>query len=259
MHEVNPIEGESWERWLHEIRRIEFDAAIGHVPLGYDATVLELGSGDGLQLDLLRHRFTRVFAIDPERRPAAPSGFVFAHAESLPFPDGAFDLVFSCHVVEHIQDRARAMAEVVRVVRPRGYVVHAVPTQFWKATSLLLNPVGYPLRVMEKWRELRKFRRDESEPEMAAYKTTPRWFQVLGRWFYPPVHGSFPSHRSEFRSFSRDRWREALRPPGLVSVAEIPLLSYTQFGFARSRLLGVRTWLAQQGFASSHAFIFQKS
>lgn len=258
MLETKPLEGESWERWLHSIRRLELERMMAHVPLDRSATVLELGSGDGFQLELLRHRFTRVFAIDPERRPGAPSGFVFAHAESLPFPDGAFDLVFSCHVVEHIQDRARAISEAVRVVRPRGYVVHAVPTQFWKATSLLLNPVGYPLRVMEKWRELRKYQHDKPDSEKDAKRTAPRWFQVLGRWFYPPVHGSFTSHRSEFRSFSRDRWREALQPPGLVSVAEIPLLSYTQFGFARFRLLGVRTWLAQHGLASSHACIFQK-
>ena len=230
-----------------------------YVPLGHDATALELGSGDGFQLEHLRQRFARVFAINPARRPPSAWGFTFASAESLPFPDGVFDLVFSSNVVEHVQDRARAMAEVVRVVRPRGYVVHAVPTQFWKATSLLLNPVGYPLRVWEKWCALRNFRHDGCESEIDAKGTAPRWFQVLGRWFYPPVHGSFPSHRSEFSSFSRDRWRELLRPPGLVSVAEIPLLSYTQFGFARFRLFGVRTWLAQHGFASSHAFIFQRS
>lgn len=258
MQEIEPLEGESWERWLHTIRRLELDHMMAHVPLDRSATVLEMGSGDGYQLGLLRQRFARVFAIDPARRPSSACGFAFSRAESLPFPDGAFDLVFSCHVVEHLQDRARAMAEVVRVVRPRGYVVHAVPTQFWKATSLLLNPVGYPLRVMEKWRELRKCRQGEPNSKVSAKSAAPRWFQVLGRWFYPPVHGSFRSHRSEFRSFSRDRWREVLQPPGLVSVAEIPLLSYTQFGFARFRLLGLRTWLAQHGLASSHAFIFQK-
>ncbi len=259
MQETKPLEGESWERWLHTIRRLELERMMAHVPLDRNATVLELGSGDGFQLELLRQRFPRVFAIDPARRPASACGFTFSRAESLPFPDGVFDLVFSCHVVEHMAGRARAMREAVRVVRPGGYLVHAVPTQFWKATSLLLNPVGYPLRVMEKWRELRKHRHEVSESEKISTGTAPQWFQVLGRFFYPPVHGSFPSHRSEFQSFALDRWREVLQPPGLVSVAEIPLLSYTQFGFARFRLLGVRAWLAQHGFASSHAFIFQKS
>lgn len=256
---MHSLDGDSWTRWTHQVRRIEFDAVMRYVPLGHDATALELGSGDGFQLEHLRQRFARVFAIDPARRPASARGFAFASAESLPFPDGVFDLVFSSNVVEHIQDRARAMAEVMRVVRPRGYVVHAVPSQFWKATSLLLNPVGYPLRVLEKWRALRNFGHDGCESEADAKGAAPHWFQVLARWVYPPVHGTFPSHRSEFRSFSRERWREVFRSPGLVSVAEIPLLSYTQFGFARFRLLGVRTWLAQHGFASSHAFIFQRS
>ena len=76
------VEGESWARWVHDVRRIEFDAVIRYVPLGRDATALELGSGDGFQLEHLRQRFARVFAIDPARRPPSAWGFTFASAEA---------------------------------------------------------------------------------------------------------------------------------------------------------------------------------
>lgn len=45
-----------------------------------------------------------------------------AAATELPFGDGSFDVVFSSHVVKHLDDRAlgRAFAEIARVLRPGG-------------------------------------------------------------------------------------------------------------------------------------------
>ncbi len=140
-----------------------------HVPLKRKATVLELGCGEGFQLDLLRQRFERVFAIDPKHRPARASGFSFSVAEALPFRDSVFDLVVSNCVVEHLEDRRRAIEEALRVLRSGGYMAHVVPSRFWKAASLLLNPVGYPLRVAEKWWALRQAGRNRQASEL----TTP--------------------------------------------------------------------------------------
>lgn len=41
-------------------------------------------------------------------------------AETLPFPDGSFDLVYSWGVLHHTPDTAKAIAEVRRVVAPGG-------------------------------------------------------------------------------------------------------------------------------------------
>jgi putative flippase GtrA len=45
----------------------------------------------------------------------------------LPFADGAFDLVTTLDVLEHIDDDVAALAEVRRVLRPRGLLLAAVP------------------------------------------------------------------------------------------------------------------------------------
>ncbi|MDE3181597.1 MAG: hypothetical protein KGM47_18280, partial [Acidobacteriota bacterium] len=80
------LEGDSWTRWMHEVRRMEFEGTVRHVPLGSDSAVLELGSGDGFRTALLRERFDRVFSIDPEHAPeAGERRFAFAVAEALPF------------------------------------------------------------------------------------------------------------------------------------------------------------------------------
>lgn len=260
MHEASLREGRAWLRWTHEIRRIEFERTMEHVSLGRGARVLELGSGDGFQLELLRLRFDRVFAIDPEHRPMGGSRFCFSSAESLPFPDGAFDLVISCCVVEHLRDRRLALQEAVRVLRAGGWMAHVVPAPFWKVASVLANPVGYPLRVAEKWWELRHIRRRERESHAADSEraTRPGVWEVLWRWVSPPIHGTYPSHVTEYRAYTPERWRKTFTHPQLAPVAEVPLPTYTQFGFLRFRLLFLREWLAQHGWAGSRGFIMRK-
>lgn len=256
---ASAVQGDSWTRWLHAIRTIELARTMRFVPLGWDSTVLELGCGDGFQLDLLRRRFARVFAVDPEEVPVSKDGFARCVAEALPFRDHSFELVISSNVTEHLTDLQRAMAEVRRVLRPGGYAAHIVPTRTWKFTSFALNAPGYPLRVIEKWRARRRLRTNDAETVCGRLSElpSPGVLQLLRRWFWPPIHGAFSSHLAEYRSYGRRQWKRTFALQGFEFVAEVPLLFYTQFGFCRFRLVPTRLWAAYQGFASSRAFIFQ--
>jgi SAM-dependent methyltransferase len=250
----------SFEPWIHQLRQFEFDRVMEQIPLFQLVAALDVGSGDGYQLELLRRRCTRVFAIDLGQRPAGTQNFTFASAESLPFPEGTFDLVTSNCVLEHVGDRRRALEEILRVLRPGGYVAHVLPTRFWKATSVLLNPLGYPLLVWEKAWALWSARRGPDEPTGESLKPAlrPSILQVLRRWINPPIHGVYPSHLAEYRAYAHRRWMELLSHPQLRLIADVPTLCYTQFGFGRFHGLRLRQWLAKHGFASSRAFILRK-
>ncbi len=53
-----------------------------------------------------------------------------ADALALPFAGQAFDVVICSEVLEHIPDHRRAMAEIVRVLKPGGTLVVSVPRWF---------------------------------------------------------------------------------------------------------------------------------
>ena len=93
---------------------------------GATGRVLDLGTGTGRDLPLFPPG-VRAVGCDPDRAslarargraPAAP--LVAAHAEALPFRDGAFDTVVSSLVLCSVTDQAAALAELRRVLRPGG-------------------------------------------------------------------------------------------------------------------------------------------
>ena len=60
-------------------------------------------------------------------RNAAHSRVILASADAIPFPDGYFDLVVSCHAIEHLPSSIfdRAISEMIRVCS--GFQFHMLP------------------------------------------------------------------------------------------------------------------------------------
>ena len=47
--------------------------------------------------------------------------------QRLPFADASYDFVFASHVLEHVRDDQKAVAEIRRILKPRGMAVLPVP------------------------------------------------------------------------------------------------------------------------------------
>ncbi len=109
---------------------------IAAAPLSPASRVLVDGCGVGMYVKALRQFTPHVVGLDiePDRvaDSAAHSPLVNVGAgETLPYPAGAFDLVLSHEVIEHVQDDAHALAEMVRVLKPGGRAVIFCPNRLY--------------------------------------------------------------------------------------------------------------------------------
>ena len=106
------------------------DLVAAHLSPG--TRVLDLGCGRGGVMERLHPRACFVAGLDPDLRSlrehrAAALALACGLAETLPYPDTAFDLVCCSWVLEHLPDPARVFAEVARVLAPGGCFVFLTP------------------------------------------------------------------------------------------------------------------------------------
>lgn len=97
----------------------------------YEA-LLDVGCGTGFLIDLLaQQRLARYVGLDlsPEmlrmaRQKQIPgTDFINGSADSLPFPDGSFDIVTCSQSFHHYPYPEKAMAEALRVLKPGGLYI----------------------------------------------------------------------------------------------------------------------------------------
>lgn len=102
--------------------------ALRLVPPGEGRTALDLGARDGHQTRWLASRGYEVTSVDVE--PQFDACLALDANRPLPFEDGAFDLVWSSEVIEHLQDPAASLAELRRVTRKGGDIILTTPNSY---------------------------------------------------------------------------------------------------------------------------------
>ena len=117
-------------QWAAHIQDEVLPQATAGVELGTD--LLELGPGPGAATDWLRHRVSRLVAVEQEDEAAALLAARYAgtnvevvsgDAAALGYPDASFDTVATCTMLHHVPTRAlqdKVLAEAFRVLRPGG-------------------------------------------------------------------------------------------------------------------------------------------
>lgn len=96
--------------------------------------VLEVGSGSGIDSAEFAKHGAEVMSLDFTENGTRSTRDLFreikltprvvrATAQSLPFPDATFDLVYSFGVLHHIPDIQVAVKEIARVLRPKGELI----------------------------------------------------------------------------------------------------------------------------------------
>ncbi len=102
--------------------------------IGTQSQVLDIGAGVGI-VDAMnfRARVDRICGIDLDER-VLDNSFLddarIADAESIPYPDSSFDVVFSDNVLEHLERPSLVFGEVARVLKPGGHFLFKTPNRF---------------------------------------------------------------------------------------------------------------------------------
>lgn len=121
-----------------------FEALFPQATPGPDSQVAEFGPGVGWIVEeiLERYRPASVTGLDiseaiarraRERVSDPRATFTVYDGRHLPFPDAAFDVIYSCATIQHIEKHAAflLMRELQRVLRPRGHaVLHFMSVHF---------------------------------------------------------------------------------------------------------------------------------
>jgi 2-polyprenyl-6-hydroxyphenyl methylase/3-demethylubiquinone-9 3-methyltransferase len=118
--------------------------------------VLDIGCGGGLLAEEFARLGFRVVGVDPSEESLAAArthaasqglaiGYQCARGEALPFADDSFDVVYCCDVLEHVNDVGEVIAEIARVLKPRG-------TFLFDTINRTLQSRLIVIKLLQEWR-----------------------------------------------------------------------------------------------------------
>lgn len=150
-------DGADYERMMGRWSRMAGEVFLDWLALPGGLRCLDVGCGNGAFTEVLAARCapTALMALDPSeeqiayarQRPAAKQAeYRVGDALALPFDNASFDAALMALVIVFVPDPAKAVTEMVRVVRPGGWVA----TYMWDIAGggVPVSPLYSALRAM---------------------------------------------------------------------------------------------------------------
>jgi len=174
----------SWDKYL----LAEFvEQALGPGAGHRQGLVLDVGAGTSR---FVQDRFStesELIRVDLSRNDSVN---VVCSVTSLPFRDGAFELVLAFRVLQHVPREREALEEILRVTKPGGTIVVAVANRnSW--TLLSLHRDNQKLRKRIPYSHYELYRRVELETKLK--QTGFVRIRIWSAIFLPEVINRFPT------------------------------------------------------------------
>lgn len=130
-----------------------------------------------------------------------------ADLAALPMPDASVDLLICNHVIEHVPDPARAMAEIARVLAPQGIAILQVPIALALEETLAAPPLAGPAEreaLLGQHDHLRLYCRAGYLPDLQAaglaveaFRPFERDAEAATRWRLDPFEDLFVCRKAQ--------------------------------------------------------------
>jgi len=217
-------------------REIEIRSAIAHIkrlidntvrPADMELNILEFGSGDGFQLehlsDLGRVVSSDIYVTNGVKR---WDRFVKCSVFDLPFADETFDIVYSNHVIEHL-DRTPGFSDLGRIGKLHCLYAFCVPTNLWLLLSL---PAQYYHKILGFNRKRRTLNRHENQNRNSLFESggdtmKGKVCKMVDK-FIPHGHGAIRNFVYCMGAFKITTWQKFFFKNGFDVLEVQPLLLY---------------------------------
>ncbi len=185
---------EKVEKFQQRIRDEEWKILIDEIPVC--THFLDVGCGAGYAMArAFTDKNCTVVGIDPEPGAHGVGRFIKdlvsvsniqkGFAENLPFEDQRFDIVFSSHVLEHVEDEMLSLLEMKRVLKEDGVLIIGMPTATMAWLNLFSNVVFTThIKVYEfvrnifSWNFFRNFTRIVRVPSHSYPRANSIWYDI---------------------------------------------------------------------------------
>lgn len=228
--------------------------------------VLELGGGNGYQASVIASWGCETVSVEIRSRPPEPSfhPLIDYDGRNLPFRKDCFDRVYSSNVLEHItvSELAGVFAELRRVLRAGGLIIHILPSTQWRFWTMITYYVTFWRKVAADLtgdkRQPRVHQRCAGAAPAARASLARRVFKFLRKALIEPAHGEYSSALAELYYFSRRRWRNLFERSSFEIVFEGDNgLFYTGYGILPQLSIARRRTLARILGPSCSVFVMR--
>jgi len=225
-----------------------------------EINILEFGSGQGTQLPYLM-KLGNVIASDiklsPRIKHLVGVKSVECSISSTLFDDGQFNIIYSNHVLEHIDNQSKALRETQRIGADSCLYAFSVPTNIWLLLSI-------PAQYLRKLRYIFHFLStmvnnirttnigSDSGKIVKKFKGLSIYTNIK-YIFFPQGHGIITNYTDCYRYFRIKNWQKIFTVNGFSIVKIKPLLIY-----GPSEWPIIKTEISRNNFCSSVLFLLKK-
>ncbi len=247
---------------------ISFQTITGHLATnkdgsGKELTVLEFGSGQGFQvpkLEQIGELYASDIYISKEIGRLAPDlKFTRSSMVAAPFKDAQFDLIYSNHVLEHIEDIEGALKELRRIGKNDCIFAFSVPTNIWLILALpaiyynKLRLIGG--RMLRKINAEKKIEKPVKNTFLARGNDASRSNGILS-FILPKGHGVHRDYLECYRFFKIKNWVKLFKQKNIEIIKRQSLLLYAPSEWPIIPVIAVR---GNSRICSSVLFLLKKS
>lgn len=195
--------------------------------------ILEFGCGAGYQVRYLQ-KLGDVISTDiyTHENIEKVQGIQFIKANILrtPFNDNQFDLLFSNHVLEHIEELVKAFNELKRIGNDNCLYAFSVPTNIWLLLSIpsqLLGKIKLAIRKMfRQKKEMTRNSPEANEKKIVENESITKSRRGWGKFALTGHGGVYTNFFDCYRQFKIDSWKKLFIINNFKIISVKPLLLY---------------------------------